>query len=72
MLAIAGAVYSLADVAAPWVMGGNVGAGTTPLAGYLDGFQISAAVQIAGGVLGLLLLSPAGERGRFKLARAGI
>jgi len=70
MLAICGAVYSLAGVLAPAINGGVIDAAATPLQGYLNGFQITACVQIAGGILGLLLLWPASERARFELATA--
>ena len=70
MLAISGAVYSLAGVLAPAINGGIIDAAATPLQGYLNGFQITALVQLAGGIVGLLLLWPANERARFKLAAA--
>jgi MFS family permease len=70
MLAIAGAVYSLAGVLAPAINGGVIEAAATPLQGYLNGFQVCAWVQLAGGIVGLLLLWPASERARFKLAAA--
>ncbi|HUN50566.1 MAG TPA: MFS transporter [Candidatus Sulfotelmatobacter sp.] len=70
MLAIAGAVYSLAGVLAPTVNGGVIEAAATPLQGYLNGFQITALVQLAGGIIGLLLLWPASERARLRLAAA--
>jgi len=70
MLAICGAIYSLAGVLAPAVNGGVIVAAATPLQGYLDGFQITASVQLAGGIIGLLLLWPASERARFDLATA--
>jgi MFS family permease len=71
MLAIAGAVYSLAGVIAPHVNGGVIEAAASPLQGYLHGFQITATVQLIGGLAGLLLLWPASERGRFQRRTLG-
>jgi hypothetical protein len=42
----------------------------TPLQGYLHGFELCGSVQLAGGILGLLLLWPESERARFKLVPA--
>jgi MFS family permease len=71
MLAICGAIYSLAGVLAPAINGGIIDAAATPLDGYLHGFELCAWVQIAGGIVGLLLLWPASERARLELAAAG-
>jgi MFS family permease len=71
-LAICGAIYSLAGVLAPAISGGVIEAAATPLEGYLDGFMLCALVQLAGGLLGLLLLWPGRERARFGIVHAAI
>jgi MFS family permease len=67
VIAIYGALYTLAGVLAPYVMGSMINP-ANPLPGYLSGFRIAALVLIASGVVGLLLLWPNTERAR--LARA--
>jgi hypothetical protein len=52
--------------------GGVIEAAATPLQGYLHGFELCAWVQLAGGILGLLLLWPESERARFKLVAAQV
>ncbi len=68
MIAIYGALYTLAGVLAPFVMGSVITSAATPLAGYLDGFRIAALVLIASGIVGLLLLWPNTERARLSAA----
>jgi MFS family permease len=70
MLAICIAIFSLAGVLAPWINGSVIQAAATPLEGYLAGYKISALVQLAGGILGLLLLWPDSERARFGVTSA--
>jgi len=65
MLAIYSAIYALAGIAAPFVMGSTIQHATSLLEGYLTGFTINAAVLIAAGLLGLLLLWPNTERERL-------
>ena len=69
VISIYGAIYTLAGVAAPFVMGSVLEDAATPLEGYLAGFQILAAILIAAGTLGLLLLWPNADRARLS-ARA--
>ena len=69
MIAIYGAIYTLAGIAAPWVMGGVIHGAAVPLDGYMTGFTINAVILIASGLLGLLLLGPNTERARL-MARA--
>ncbi len=69
VISIYGAIYTLAGVAAPFVMGSVLEDAATPLEGYLAGFQILAAILIAAGTLGLLLLWPNSDRARLS-ARA--
>jgi len=65
VIAIYGALYTMAGVIAPTVMGSVIQRATTTLDGYLTGFTINAAIMIASGLLGLLLLWPNTERARL-------
>jgi MFS family permease len=65
VIAIYGAIYTLAGIIAPWVMGGVIQRAATPLDGYMTGFTINAVILIASGLLGLLLLWPNTERARL-------
>ena len=58
VIAIYGALYTLAGILAPWVMGGVIQHSGGMLEGYMIGFTINAAVLVTAGVLGLLLLWP--------------
>jgi predicted MFS family arabinose efflux permease len=71
VIAIYGAIYTLAGVLAPYTMGSVISSAATPLAGYLQGFQILAVILIAAGLLGLLLLWPNTERERVLRAAMG-
>jgi MFS transporter, ACS family, D-galactonate transporter len=64
-IAIYGAVYTLAGIIAPLVMGSVIQHAASPLAGYLTGYAINGAVMIGSGVLGLMLLWPDSERARL-------
>jgi MFS family permease len=61
VIAILGAIYSVAGIIAPVVTGTMIENASTPLAGYYHGYAITALVQIAGGLAGLLLLWPASQ-----------
>src|SRR4051794_1441147 len=65
VLAIYGAIYTLAGFIAPFVMGIVIQNAAVPLDGYMTGFMINAAVMVASGLLGLLLLWPNTERARL-------
>jgi MFS family permease len=65
VIAIYGALYTLAGILAPITMGSVIKAASSPLAGYMTGFTINAVILIASGVLGLLLLWPNSERARL-------
>jgi MFS family permease len=65
ILAIYGAVYTLAGIIAPYVMGNIIQGSGNMLDGYMKGFTINACVMIASGVAGLLLLWPNTERARL-------
>lgn len=66
VIAIYGAIYTLAGMIAPIVMGSVIESAATPLQGFLFGFQILATILMTSGVLGLLLLWPNSERGRVQ------
>jgi MFS family permease len=65
MIAIYGAIFTLAGILAPFVMGTVIQNAATPMEGYLTGFTINAVILIASGLLGLLLLWPNTERARL-------
>ena len=71
VIAIYGAIYTLAGIIAPTVMGSVIKHAATPMEGYMTGFTINAAVMVASGLLGLLLLWPNSERARL-LAQAAV
>jgi MFS family permease len=70
VISIYGAIYTLAGIIAPLTMGRVIKYAATPLEGYMTGFSINAAILIASGVLGLLLLWPNTERARLTAATA--
>ena len=70
ILAIYGAIYTLAGIIAPYVMGSVIQHSVSMLDGYLTGYTINAATMVASGVLGLLLLWPNTERARLIADRA--
>ncbi len=65
VIAIYGALFTLAGVLAPYVMGNVIQSAAAPLDGYMTGFTINAVILIASGSLGLLLLWPNTERARL-------
>jgi MFS family permease len=69
VIAIYGAIYTLAGIIAPSVMGAVIQHAAVPVDGYMTGFTINAVVMIVSGLLGLLLLWPNSERARL-LAQA--
>lgn len=64
-IAIYGAIYTLAGIVAPVVMGTVIQHAGEMLAGYMLGFTINGIVPIGSGLLGLLLLWPNTERARL-------
>jgi MFS family permease len=68
LMAIYGAIYTLAGIIAPNVMGRVVQNAASLLDGYLLGYTINAVIMVISGLLGLLLLWPNTERARL-LAR---
>ena len=65
VIAIYGAIYTLAGIIAPSVMGAVIQHAAAPLDGYMTGFTINAVVMVVSGLLGLLLLWPNTERARL-------
>jgi MFS family permease len=65
VIAIYGAIYTLAGILAPAVMGSVIQRASSELDGYMTGFTINAVVLIVSGLLGLLLLWPNTERARL-------
>jgi MFS family permease len=66
LISIFGALYTLAGVIAPFVMGKMVQDAVNPLDGYMLGFTINAAIMIVSGLLGLVMLRPDTERARLQ------
>jgi MFS family permease len=69
VIAIYGAIFTLAGILAPFVMGKVIQNAATPVEGYLTGFTINAVILIVSGLLGLLLLWPNTERARLLLQK---
>jgi len=65
VISIYGAIYTLAGILAPKVMGSVIEGAAKPLDGYMTGFTINAVILVASGLLGLLLLWPNTERARL-------
>jgi MFS family permease len=65
VIAIYGALYTLAGIIAPVVMGSVIQRSGGLFEGYMVGFSINAVVLLASGLLGLLLLWPNTERARL-------
>ena len=70
IIAIYGAIYTIAGMIAPFVMGTVIQNAAVPLDGYMTGFTINAAIMVASGLLGLLLLWPNTERARLQAQKA--
>ena len=65
VISIYGALYTLAGIIAPSVMGSVIQRSGGVLEGYLTGFSINSVVLVVSGVTGLLLLWPNTERARL-------
>ena len=65
IISIYGALYTIAGVLAPAVMGNVIEHAATPMEGYLNGYRILAGVLVASGIAGLALLWPGSERARM-------
>jgi MFS family permease len=66
VIAIYGALYTLAGIVAPTVMGSVIQHAGNTLDGYMTGFTINAAVLVLAGLIGLFLLWPNTERARLR------
>jgi len=66
ILAIYGALYTLAGIIAPAVMGATIQRAGSTLDGYMTGFTINAVIMVGSGLLGLLLLWPNTEKARLR------
>jgi MFS family permease len=65
VIAIYGALYNLAGVLAPAVMGSVIQHSDSLFDGYMIGFTINAVIMVMSGLLGLMLLWPNTERARL-------
>jgi len=65
-LGISNALFTIAGLIAPWVMGHIVDVGADPAAGFRNGFLFGGAVIASGGVLAILLISPESDLVRFR------
>jgi MFS family permease len=65
VIAIYGAIYTIAGILAPTVMGSVIQRAAVPIDGYMTGFMINGTIMIISGLLGLLLLWPNTERARL-------
>jgi MFS family permease len=65
VISIYAAIYTLAGIIAPTVMGSVIQRAAVPLDGYMTGFTINAVILVTSGLLGLLLLWPNTERARL-------
>ena len=65
VLAIYGAIYTLAGILAPSVMGKVIQTAGGLVEGYMTGYVINGTIMVAAGLLGLLLLWPNTERARL-------
>jgi MFS family permease len=65
IISIYGALYTLAGIFAPKIMGEVIQHAGGVMDGYLMGFTINAVILVTSGVLGLLLLWPNTERARL-------
>ncbi len=68
VISIYGAIYTLAGIRAPAVMGNMVQRASGLIDGYMIGFTINAVILVVSGLLGLLLLWPNTERERLMAA----
>ena len=71
VLSIYGAIFTLAGIIAPSVMGSVIQCvGGSVADGYLTGFTINGVILVISGLLGLLLMRPNTERARLMSAEA--
>jgi fucose permease len=68
MLGISNAVYTLAGLLAPWIMGLIVDVGANPAEGFRTGFEIAGVLIACGGFAALVLIDPEFDRATFEQA----
>jgi len=66
-ISIYGAIYTLAGILAPSVMGSMIQRASGSMEGYMTGLAINAVILVVSGLLGLLLLWPNTERERLRI-----
>jgi MFS family permease len=66
MLGISNAIYTLAGLAAPWVMGHIIDIGANPAEGFRSGFEFSGSIILVGGLLAMALINPERDLERFR------
>jgi MFS family permease len=66
VISIYGAIFTLAGILAPSVMGHVIQHASVLVEGYMAGFTINAVILVGSGLLGLLLLWPNTERARLR------
>lgn len=72
VIAIFGAVYTLSGVIAPYASGSMIEAAASPLSGYHMGYLVCGAMQIVGGLAGLVLMWPAADKARIAQLRGDV
>ena len=71
MLGISNAVYTLAGLIAPWLMGHIVDIGANPAEGFRSGFAFGGALIACGGLLAMILINPERDLARFRDLSSG-
>ena len=66
MLGISNAIYTLAGLAAPWVMGHIIDVGANPAEGFRSGFEFGGSIILVGGLLAMALINPERDLERFR------
>ncbi|MDE2377253.1 MFS transporter [Bradyrhizobium sp.] len=71
VISIYGALYTLAGMIAPSVMGKVIQHAGSTIDGYMTGFTINAVIMVGAGLLGLLLLWPNTEKAKLTATANG-
>lgn len=66
MLGISNAIYTLAGLAAPWLMGHIIDIGANPAEGFRSGFELGGSIILVGGLLAMVLINPERDLERFR------
>jgi MFS transporter, ACS family, D-galactonate transporter len=67
LLSIGTAVSTSGGLVAPYIMGSIVETAATPLAGFYTGYMICGVIMLVGGLIGMALIRPEREIGRWRL-----